>query len=361
MNQRALPASERATDSPLALLSQGPGGRLARGLFLALGLAVFLGLSWRIGVGEILSHLAPLGWSFVLVFPSYLLVFALDAAGWRFAFDRPIPVGLPSLTALQIAGKAANLLTPLAPIGGEPLKAYLLRLRGIPFGEGLASVVISKTLTMVAHGLFVVIVTVVAVIHLGLPVPFLRAVLGAVAIGALLVGAFVLAQVHGLFGRAVGLLGRVGLGLPAIEEDARQLDRRILGYYRREPRRLLTALSFHLSSWFAEGIEVYVLLWLLGLRPSPEVALAVTAFSSVVRAASFPVPASLGIQEGGNVVVFMSFGLPPDVAMAFSLLRRLREAVWAGAGFLLLSRSDLNTRLSLAWASAGGHEPEVAA
>lgn len=336
-------------------------GASVRVLLLALGLAVFLGLSWRIGVGEILSHLAPLGWSLLLVFPLYLLVFALDALGWRFAFDRPIPVGLPRLTMLQIAGKAANLLTPLAPIGGEPLKAYLLRMRGIPFGEGLASVVISKTLTTVAQGLFIVVVTVLAVVQLGLPDPLLKAVLGAVGIGVGLVGAFVLAQMRGLFGGVVGLLRRVGVGLSAIEEDARQLDRRISGYYRRRTGRLIPALLFHLLSWFAEGLEVYVLLMLLGLRPSPEVALAVTAFSSVVRAASFPVPASLGIQEGGNVVVFMSFGLPPDAAMAFSLLRRLREAVWAGAGFLLLSWSDLDRHLSLAWADAGERKPEVAA
>lgn len=337
------------------------GGAPVRALLLALGLAVFGGLSWRIGVGEILSRLAPLGWSFVLVFPTYLLVFALDAAGWRFAFDRPIPVGLPRLTMLQIAGKAANLLTPLAPIGGEPLKAYLLRLRGIPLGEGLASVVISKTLVMVAQGLFVGIVTLLAVLRLDLPAPFLRAALGTVGIGVVLVGAFVLAQMHGLFGGAVGLLGRAGLNRATIEEEARQLDRRISGYYRQRTGRLLAALFFHLSSWFAEGLEAYVLLWLLGLQPSPEVALAVAAFSSVVRAASFPIPASLGIQEGGNVAVFMGFGLPPDAAMAFSLLRRLREAGWAAAGFLLLSWSALDPRPSLAWASAGERKPDMAA
>jgi uncharacterized membrane protein YbhN (UPF0104 family) len=84
------------------------------------------------------------------------------------------------------------------------------------------------------------------------------------------------------------------------------------------------------------------------------VALGVVALSSAVRAASFMVPGSLGIQEGGNVFIFGSFGLPPDAAMAFSLLRRIREWGWAAAGLLLVRRLSPEQRLSLAAARAGG-------
>jgi len=60
-----------------------------------------------------------------------------------------------------------------------------------------------------------------------------------------------------------------------------------------------------------------------------------------VRAASFMIPASLGIQEGGTIVLFTSLGLPANAAMAFSLLRRIRELGWLAIGFLLLSRFDI--------------------
>jgi len=95
-----------------------------------------------------------------------------------------------------------------------------------------------------------------------------------------------------------------------------------------------------------------VLLMLLNQPRSLTVALGVAALSSAVRAASFMIPASLGIQEGGNVFIFGSFGLPPDAAMAFSLLRRIREWGWAAAGLLLVSRFNREQPLPLASASA---------
>jgi glycosyltransferase 2 family protein len=100
-------------------------------------------------------------------------------------------------------------------------------------------------------------------------------------------------------------------------------------------------LTFHLLGWLAERVEVYVLLKLLQLSATAAVAIGIAALSSAVRAASFVIPASLGIQEGGNIFIFSSFGLLADAAMAFSILRRMRELGWSAIGFLLLSWFDM--------------------
>lgn len=333
---------------------------LARGLLVTLGLIVFASLGWRIGPEGILAYLQPLGWTTLLAIPPYLLAVVFDVLGWRYTFDRPLPFGLPRLMGIHVIGKAVNLLTPLAPIGGEPLKAYLLHTKGIPLAEGLASVVISKTLVTIAQGLFIIAATGFAVVYLDPPAPLLQAVLGTVAVGAALVGLFVLTQTRGLFARLFGILQRAGLRLSTLDEGARDLDGRIARYYRRPSWRLLAALGFHVLSWLAEGLEAYVLLALLGLSPSVGFALALAAFSSAVRAASFLVPAGLGIQEGGNVFIFLSFGLPPEAAMAFSVIRRLREVLWLGAGFLLLSWSGLAQRSPLPPVAAGVRQGEIA-
>jgi hypothetical protein len=44
-----------------------------------------------------------------------------------------------------------------------------------------------------------------------------------------------------------------------------------------------------------------------------------------VRSAGFFIPASLGVQEGGYLVFGMLFGLSPEVALALSLVRRVRQ------------------------------------
>ena len=51
----------------------------------------------------------------------------------------------------------------------------------------------------------------------------------------------------------------------------------------------------------------------------------IEAFGTGVRFATFLVPASLGVQEGGFVVTFVALGLSAADGVAFGLVRRLRE------------------------------------
>jgi uncharacterized protein (TIRG00374 family) len=354
MNGQVLAGSERRAFASSATQTRKHAKvAAAQGLLLAVGLAIMAGLIWRIGPEEILVHLRPLGWTIVFAFLPYLLVLLLDSLGWRYAFDRSVSPALAGLIPIHIIGKAVNLITPLVPIGGEPFKAHLLSTRGVPLTEGLASVVISRTVATIAQGLFVTAVTAFTFFSLGIPLRLLKVMLGVVGVGVVLVGAFLLMQTRGLFAGLLGLLGRLRIKLSFLEDGARDLDRRISGYYLHQPGRLSVALTFHFLSWLAEGLEVYVLLALLDLPRSPALALALAAFSSTIRAASFMVPGSLGIQEGGSIFLFVSFGLPPGAAMAFSILRRLREVAWSAVGLILLSWHGHGQRISVGAMSPG--------
>jgi uncharacterized membrane protein YbhN (UPF0104 family) len=66
-------------------------------------------------------------------------------------------------------------------------------------------------------------------------------------------------------------------------------------------------------------------------------ALVIEAVSSAVRFAAFMIPGSLGALEGGNVAIFVAFGLPGAAGLSFSLVRRLREATWAIGGLVALA------------------------
>jgi hypothetical protein len=50
------------------------------------------------------------------------------------------------------------------------------------------------------------------------------------------------------------------------------------------------------------------------------------------------------VQEGGQVVIFVAFGLPASLAVTFSLLRRGREVLWIGFGMAVLVK-----RHALGW------------
>jgi glycosyltransferase 2 family protein len=82
---------------------------------------------------------------------------------------------------------------------------------------------------------------------------------------------------------------------------------------------------------------VWVIMNLLGIEISLLAATLIEAFSTAIRFATFMVPASVGVLEGGHVAIFTALGLGASAGMSFSIVRRIREATWIGLGFLALT------------------------
>jgi len=82
------------------------------------------------------------------------------------------------------------------------------------------------------------------------------------------------------------------------------------------------------------------MLWALGIDTSAATATVIEALGSGVRFATFLVPASLGAFEGANAAAFGVLGFGAGAGLAFSLVRRARQAVWVviGIGVLLVMR-----------------------
>lgn len=53
----------------------------------------------------------------------------------------------------------------------------------------------------------------------------------------------------------------------------------------------------------------------------------IEALSQAIKAAAFPVPSGLGVQEGGLVLVCGLFGIDAGTALALSLARRVPDVV----------------------------------
>jgi len=86
-------------------------------------------------------------------------------------------------------------------------------------------------------------------------------------------------------------------------------------------------------------------LFFLHIQVSAERVLAIEVLSITIDGILFVIPAKIGTQEGGKVLIFTLLGLPPTQGLAFGLVRRVRELAWAAVGLTLLSR--LQSRLAL--------------
>ena len=309
--------------------------RLARVLLLGTGVTLLAVLIWQNDPASLLASIRQLSWRVLIViaFP-FTLINVLDTLGWRFAFRRD-HVPFSALFSARLAGEAFNLTTPTASVGGEAVKAWLIRHHG-GLDESLTSVIVAKTTITIAQGLLLVVGLPCAWILLPPESPLLRAMAWLLVVEVLAVGGFVFVQVSGAMGGGGRVLGRFPF-LARLAGSLGRLDDSLVQFYRREPVRLTLSIFFHFLGWLASALEVWVIMNLLGIEISFLAATLIEAFSTAIRFATFMVPASVGVLEGGHVAIFTALGLGASAGMSFSIVRRIREATWIGLGFLALT------------------------
>jgi uncharacterized membrane protein YbhN (UPF0104 family) len=283
----------------------------------------------------VLGEISALSWWLlvVVVFP-FCVVAACDTLGWRYAFrDNGVP--FRTLVWARIVGEAVNVTTPTASVGGEAVKAWLLR-PYVSLTEALSSVIVAKTTITIAQGLMLAVGIVCAQVALPVDSGLLRPMKWLLLVEVVAVTGFVAVQLGGVAGAAGRLLGRFGLPLAAVG-GAAALGDALANFYRRSPARLTLSIVFHFAGWLVSALETYFILMLLGLEVSLLTALVIEGASTAVRFATFMVPGSLGVLESGHVAVFLALGLTGAAALSFSLIRRLREAVWVAVGAVALA------------------------
>ena len=311
---------------------------------LVLGLLTLTFLIWHIGPVRIVDTVAGLGpiALFVILLPS-LLMYILEALGWRLTLaEHAAKLSFGRLLAIRTAGEVVNMTTPAAYVGGEPLKAYMLTPQGIPLVDGLASVVVAKTVMTIAQVLFIILGIGLGFWILGESASSKHVGLAALVSVCLLAfgtAAFLVVQSRGLF---MGLLQvfrmcRIRFGyLEQREEKLRDLDRTIVEFYTRNKGRFLFASIVFFVGWLAEALEVYVILYYLGGPVDLLTSVAIGALSVFIKGGTFFIPGSVGAQEGGNLALLLAFGYSDVTGITFALLRRVRELVWIGIGLLCL-------------------------
>lgn len=310
-------------------------------VLLIFGIFLFIALVYKIGPSAIFSHIAQLRWKILLIIPLYLLVNWFDTMGWKFAFGSYCKgIKFRNLFLVRLAGESVNYITPLGTLGGEPLKAHLLRkLCGLSMKDGISSVVIAKTTVVISGIIFVILGFSAALFNHYLPLRLQNSLSLLVSLGAVFTLVFYLGQKRGLFTLASRFLKRFRI-TPAYlrlnEEKIKELDQNIAFFYNNRRSDFLLSILFHLLGWIAGILEVYVILSLLGMNCTILMAFIIEALAQLVKSFSFIIPASIGAQEGGNLVVFLALGIGAVPAITMSILRRIRELIWAGIGLLIL-------------------------
>ena len=314
----------------------GRGPSWLEAAFLLVGLAVLGVTLWRIGVAGLLHDLSTIGWGLLPILLVESVTVVLNTCGWALAFPAgERSVGPWRLLTLRLAGDGVNYLTPSATVGGELIRIRLLERYEEP-SLAWASVGAAKVGQAVGQAVFVCL-------GLGLVLPSL---IGASPWAGILAGAagaialswgFVWLIGRGFWRTIAGVARRLALGrfLPtAWAESGREIDAMLS---RLGAGRTVAVLGCFVGGWAVGAVEIAVILYWLGTPVDWWVALAVETGSVLIDGILFVVPAKVGTQEGGKVLLFSTLGLDPARGLTVGVVRRIRELAYAGLGLGVLA------------------------
>jgi glycosyltransferase 2 family protein len=238
---------------------------------------------------------------------------------------------------MRMAGDAVNYVTPSASIGGEFVKARLL-LRRIATTDAMGSVSLAAINQFLSQIVFILAAAPFVAARASAPI------VGDLAVGVgvfvvLVIAAFVyLGRRQDAFRRIRAFLVRRGWFERWTRDESgwRALDAAIFGAFRRHPVDNGLSVLFFTFGWAMGAVEIYLILYFLGLPAGWPEAIAIEGLSMLVDLAFFYVPAKIGTQEGGKYMIFLLLGLNPAGGFALGVVRRLREMGWALLGLLAL-------------------------
>ncbi|GIL38761.1 hypothetical protein TMPK1_09980 [Rhodospirillales bacterium TMPK1] len=239
--------------------------------------------------------------------------------------------GILRFARLRWIREAVELL-PVMQIGGIVAAGRMLALSGVGATVAAASTIVDVTAEVVAQAVFTVLGLALLVGRLG-DTPVTNAAAAGAALVILASIAFVVAQRRGLkpLERMFDALAqRIGWGEEARLGGTQEAVRRTHA----DAGAMVVAVVAHLVAWSIGAFEVWVVAHALGFELALIDALLIESLLQAVKSCAFLVPSALGVQEGALVALFALFGLPPDAALALSLLKRARDLIYGIPGLI---------------------------
>lgn len=318
---------------------------------ISIALAVFglalgtLLVGWY-GFGPIVDAVLSVGVAgFVLLCAWQLVTMVLLGIGWRIvAPAQGAWQFIPYAWGRMVRDAAASCL-PFSVVGGLVLGARAATLQGIAMSVATLSMVVDLTAEFLAELLFAMAGLLVLLGRTADPALTVPIVVG---LGlALIVGAATVRAQKG----AIPLLVRFGrkilddwFSTPGDQDPA--LERELAAIYGHSGR-MASGTAAHLVGWLCKGIGNWLAFRLLGSDIDLIGALAIEALLHALLIPAFVVPGYAGVQEAGYAGIGALFGIPPEISLGVSLLRRARDIaigipillVWQGMEVRRLRRS----------------------
>ena len=297
------------------------------------GIAALIGLATWSGLGAVGQAVSSVGWGILLVVLARAVALAVAGLGWWLLFPSKMRPQLRTCVLLRFVREATNVLLPLAQVGGDLIGAGLLTLYAVPGALAAASVIVDVLIQAATQFLFAIF-GLLALVALEANQALARSAAVGIAIAALMLAGFYLAQRRGgqrilraIVSRLAGDREWRVLGtIDAVYQN--------LGMIYAARSNVVASAVVHLAGWAIGVTEVMIVFAFMGHPIGIGEALVIESLLHAVRGAAFAIPSALGAQEGALVVLCAAFGIPPEQAIALSLVKRAADLVLGVPGLL---------------------------
>lgn len=324
--------------------------RFAKLLFLLVGIALLAVVLLKTDLHELWQQVARVGCGgMAAVMLVYALYFAADAVSWQIVLPA-VPLDrrwLARMFAVRMIGEAYNNITPTASLGGEPIKAWLLKSNwDIALRDSAASLVIAKTTSMFSLVTFVGIGVAMLMQHARVTADHkLVAALGFAFIILSAVVFFLMQRLRlSTFVARWLRRSRFGARLSGVIAGAEDIDRQFATFYRDHGTRLAWSFVFAMANWLLGALEVYLIMGFVGYPVGFAEVWMIECMVQLVRTIAFFIPAGLGAQEGAFLIAVGALTGVPSAGVATALVRRCRDVLWIALSLVVASAYAITPR-----------------
>lgn len=326
--------------------------RLYKIIFLLIGLFTLGYMVYNLGLDTIASSIGQVGWWFLPIIGSWLIVYVCNALAFDQVIHEPLlpdtklPFG--RVLYVTITGYIINYITPFVALGGEPYRVMNLR-TSLGVEKASSSVLLYGLMHMFSHVIFWLLSIVFLVLLMEMDNYMLLGFLSLFLIGLLLCYWFTRIYRNGFTIQTVRYLKKlpfIGSKISAFErkhdDKLQQIDTQISAFYGERKGRFYTALGWELLSRIISCAEIYFAGNALQVDMSFLQAVLISAGSSLIANIAFFFPMQLGVREGGLAFALKSLGFASSIGLIIGLVVRIRELVWIGIGLLLMALKQKN-------------------
>ncbi len=312
---------------------------MKRRTFLIIGLLLFFYMVHEIGFETIYEEIKS------ITPTEFLILMTLSFFGWILQTFRwyiilgtyGMKLSLVDLFFARLGGHAIGYLTPTAFLGGIPIRTFMTRHPNKR--ECAASIIIDKAVQFSSVAFLIVVATIIALPMTSLPEEA-KIFFILLSIGAIIFSLFLfIRQKKGLLMGILNWLKAAGIRINFLEKNRKkikEIDFYVSGFYRNNKKTSIFVFILNCVSYLYLAAEIFVTLLFLGVGGASFL----DAFIIVVFATAatvVPIPATLGVAETTNVVVFVLLGLGASVGLAVTIIRRVVDLLWTVAGLLIIS------------------------